>query len=145
MNRRKRMRNTRHTKHKWSIGQIVHSTLHIVKIWGCGGSTLLRCGDVVDQHFKCGGPHLFAFVQELTLISIMVTHTISAFIHFWNVIIHISTQYINIQNLEMWWIRIRSTFYMWRSILNPLLKRYGYLLSFCKFKTQLFYISLTII
>ena len=25
--------------------------IYIVKMWRCGGSTLSRCGDVVDSHF----------------------------------------------------------------------------------------------
>ena len=32
--------------------------LHIVEMWRSGGSTLSRCGDVVDPHFKCGCPHI---------------------------------------------------------------------------------------
>ena len=47
----------------------------------------------------------------------MLTHNISAFIHIWNVEIHIAPQYIHIaphyihiQNVEMWWIHIASTF-----------------------------------
>ena len=49
----------------------------------------------------------------------MLTHNISAFIHIWNVEIHIAPQYIHIaphdihiQNVEMWWIHIASTFYV---------------------------------
>ena len=52
----------------------------------------------------------------------MLTHNISAFIHIWNVEIHIAPQYIHITphyihipNVEMWWIHIASTFYVWRS------------------------------
>ena len=69
----------------------------------------------------------------------MMTHNISALIHIWNVEIHIAPQYIHIaphcihiaphcihiQNVEMWWIHIASTFYVWRSTLHPRLKRYG--------------------
>ena len=61
----------------------------------------------------------FEFIQELTLISIMLTHNISAFIHILNVeiyiapqYIHIAPHYIHIQNVEMWWIHIASTFYV---------------------------------
>ena len=48
----------------------------------------------------------------------MVTLNISTFIHIWNVEIHIAPQYIHIapqynhiQNVEMWWNHITSTFY----------------------------------
>ena len=51
----------------------------------------------------------FAFILELTLISIMVTNNIPAFIHIWDADIRIASQQINIapqhihiQNVEMW-------------------------------------------
>ena len=41
--------------------------LHIVEMWRCGGSTLSRCGDVVDPHFKCGGPHIIRIYQRMNV------------------------------------------------------------------------------
>ena len=32
-------------------GNVEKWWIHIVKMWRCGGSTLSRCGDVVDPHF----------------------------------------------------------------------------------------------
>ena len=40
--------------------------------------------------------------------------------------IHIAPHYIHIQNVEMWWIHIASTFYVRRSTLHQRLKRYGH-------------------
>ena len=55
-------------------------------------------------HIKSVAVHIkFAFIQELTLISIMVNHNIFAFIHIWNVEIHIVPQYIHIAPLFKIW------------------------------------------
>ena len=73
----------------------------------CGNSTLLRCGGVIDPHCQdveiwwihilSVAAHIkFAFIQEWTLIYIMVTHNISAFIHILNVETLIAPQYIHI-------------------------------------------------
>ena len=50
-------------------------------MWRCGGSSLSRCGDVVDPHFKCGGPHIIRIYPRMNVTSIILTHNIYAFIH----------------------------------------------------------------
>ena len=82
----------------------------------------------------------------------MLTHNISAFIHIWNVEIHIAPQYIHIaphyihlQNVEMWWIHIVSTFYVWRSTLHPHLKRHGHFHQHLIIKPQYYYMPMMII
>ena len=82
----------------------------------------------------------------------MLTHNISAFIHIWNVEIHIAPQYIHIaphyihpQNVEMWWIHIASTFYVWRSTLHPHLKRHGHFHQHLIIKPQYYYMPMMII
>ena len=82
----------------------------------------------------------------------MLTHNISAFIHIWNVEIHIAPQYIHIaphythiQNVEMWWIHIASTFYVRRFTLHPHLKRYGHFHQNLTIKPQYYNMSMMII
>ena len=41
--------------------------LHIVKVWRCGRSTLSKCGDMVDPHFKCGGPHIYRIYPKMNV------------------------------------------------------------------------------
>ena len=36
-------------------------------MWRCGGSTLSRCGDVVDPHLKCGGPHIIRIYPRMNV------------------------------------------------------------------------------
>ena len=36
-------------------------------MWRCGGSTLSRCRDVVDPHFKCGGTHIIRIYPKMNV------------------------------------------------------------------------------
>ena len=75
----------------------------------------------------------------------MLILIISAFIHIWNVEIHIVPHYIHIQNLEMWWIHIASTFNVWWSTLHPRLKRYWHFHQRLIIKPQYYYTPMMII
>ena len=40
---------------------------HIVNMWICGGSTLARCGYVVNPHFKCGSPNFIRIYPRINV------------------------------------------------------------------------------
>ena len=126
--------------------------LHIVEMWRCGGSTLSRCGRVVDPHFKCGSPHIIRIYPRMNVnLHYSDPQYISIYSHLKCGNPHCSTIHPHCSTLhphskcgdvvDPHCIHILHV----RSALHPHLKRYGHIHQHLIIKPQYYYMPMMII